>query len=84
MTILPSISGGAKARPTRPPQVRLPIVNLPAPARRKYQGMASPPEPANSLISIIFGPENGALRFHFVIAIPRSHARHQLAGEEPR
>ena len=42
--------------PTRPPQVRIPTRG-PTPALRKYQGMASPPEPANSLMIITFGPK---------------------------
>lgn len=42
--------------PTSPPHVRVPI-NLPAPVRLKYHGIASPPEPARSLMSITFGPK---------------------------
>src|SRR6476660_7200 len=56
VTTPPSISGGEPARPTSPPHVLLPI-SLPTPARRKYHGIASPPDPANSLINITFGPK---------------------------
>src|SRR5204862_5272388 len=56
VTTPPSMSGGEPARPTSPPHVRLPT-SRPAPARRKYHGIASPPEPANSLINITFGPK---------------------------
>ena len=41
--------------PTSPPHVRVPI-SFPAPDRLKYHGIASPPEPARSLINITFGP----------------------------
>ena len=56
VTTPPSIRSGLSESPTRPPQVRLPT-SLPTPARRKYHGMASPPEPANSLVIITFGPK---------------------------
>ncbi len=52
----PSMSPGPPAIPTSPPQVRVPI-NLPTPARLKYHGIASPPEPARSLMIITFGPK---------------------------
>ena len=42
--------------PTRPPQVRVPT-SLPMPALRKYQGMASPPEPEFWLMSMTLGPK---------------------------
>jgi len=42
--------------PTSPPQVRLPTSG-PTLARRKYHGMASPPEPAYSLITMALGPK---------------------------
>ncbi len=40
----------------QPAQVRIPI-SFPTPARLKYQGIASPPEPARSLMIITFGPK---------------------------
>ena len=42
--------------PTSPPQVRVPTSG-PIPAFRKSHGIASPPEPADSLMSITFGPK---------------------------
>ena len=46
--------------PTRPPQVRVPTSG-PTAAFRKYHGIASPPEPAYSLMIIAFGPKIAAV-----------------------
>ena len=41
--------------------------------------MASPPEPANSLMIITFGPKIGALRLHEVRAVARRGDAHEFA-----
>jgi hypothetical protein len=52
-----AVDEGRKPKmPTRPPQVRLPTSG-PMPSLRNIQGMASPPEPANSLMIMTLGPK---------------------------
>ena len=56
----PSASGGASQMPTSPPHVRIPT-NGPTLRDLNMYGIASPPEPAISLISITLGPQIPAI-----------------------